>query len=211
VEITDLGELHYILGIQVKHDRTACTISLNQTTYIHNVLECFGMENLNPVSTPLNTKGRLSAAQSPQTKEESKAYLEYARGLVYIQIVGSVIYVTQTRPDVLHAVGVLSQFSANPGKAHLESLKHVLRYLKVTAHFSLTLGQQGTNRIDLVGWTDLDWVQDPDTRQSISGFIFDVAGSKVAWSSKKQPTIALSTVESEYMAASNVTKEAIWL
>jgi len=96
VEITDLGELHYILGIQVKRDHTACTISLNQTTYICDVLECFRMENLNPVSTPLNTKERLSAAQSPQTKEESKAYLEYVRGLVYIQIVGSVIYVTDT-------------------------------------------------------------------------------------------------------------------
>ena len=211
VEITDLGELHYILGIQIKRDCTARTISLNQTAYIRDVLERFGMENSNPVSTPLNTKECLSAAQSPQTTEEKKAYLEYAGGLVYIQIVGSIIYVMQTRPDVLHAVGVLSQFSANPGKTHLESLKRVLRYLKGTAHYTLILGRQGMNSVDLVGWTDSDWAQDPDTRRSIGGFVFDVAGSKVAWSSKKQPTVALSTVESEYMAASNATKEAIWL
>ena len=169
------------------------------------------MQNLNPVSTPLNVCERLSATQSPQTTEEKKAYLEYAKGLVYIQAIGLVIYATQTRPDVLHAMEVLSQFSANPGKAHLESMKHVLRYLKGTAHFTLVLGHQGANRVDLVGWTDSDWVQDPDTRRSIGGFVFDIAGSKVAWSSKKQPTNALSTVESEYMAASNATKEAIWL
>ena len=207
VEITDLGELHYILGIQVKQDRAARIISLNQTTYIHDVLERFGMQNSNPVSTPLNVLERLSATQSPQTTEEKKAYLEYAKGLVYIQAIGSVIYATQTRPDVLHAVGVLSQFSANPGKAHLELMKCVLRYLKGTAHFALVLGCQGANRVDLVSWTDSDWAQDPDTRRSIGGFVFDVAGSKVAWSSKKQPTVALSTVESEYMAASNATKE----
>lgn len=93
----------------------------------------------------------------------------------------------------------------------LESLKRVLRYLKATAHYSLILGRKGANNVDLVGWTDSDWAQDPDTRRSIGAFIFDVAGSKIAWSSKKQPTVALSTVESEYMAMSNATKEAIWL
>ena len=212
VEITDLGELHYILGIQVKRDRVACIISLNQTAYIHDILERFGMQNSNPVSMPLNVHEHLSATQSPQTTEDKKAYLEYAKGLVYIQAIGSVIYATQTRLDVLHAVGVLSQFSTNLGKAHLKSMKRVLRYLKGTVHFALVLGCQGANRVDLVSWTDSDWAQDPDTgRRSIGGFVFDVAGSKVAWSSKKQPTVALSTVESEYMAASNVTKEAIWL
>ena len=116
------------------------------------------MENSNPVSMPLNTKEHLSAAQSPQTTEENRAYLEYAGGLVYIQIIRSVIYVTQTCPDVLHAVRVLLQFSTNPGKTHLELLKHVLRYLKGTVHYTLILGQKGMNSIYLVGWTGSDWV-----------------------------------------------------
>ena len=130
---------------------------------------------------------------------------------MYIQIVRSIIYMTQTRPDVLHAVRVLSQFSATPGTTHLELLKRILRYLKGMVHYTLILRQQGMNSVNLVGWTDSDWVQDPDTRQSISDFVFDVADSKVTWSSKKQPTVALSTVKLEYMAASNTTKEAIWL
>ena len=130
---------------------------------------------------------------------------------MYIQIVRSIIYMTQTRPDVLHAVRVLSQFSATPGTTHLESLKRIVRYLKGMVHYTLILGQQGTNSVNLVGWTDSDWVQDPDTRRSISDFVFDIADSKVTWSSKKQPTVTLSTVKLEYMAASNTTKEAIWL
>jgi hypothetical protein len=104
----------------------------------------------------------------------------------------------------------LAQFSANPGKAHIEAFKRLLRYLKGTAEFVLTLGSKDTGT-DLIGWTNSDWAQDPDSRQSVSGYIFDVTGGSVSWASKRQPTVALSTTEAEYMAASNTTKEAIWL
>jgi len=107
-------------------------------------------------------------------------------------------------------VSTLAQFSGNPGKAHFEAIKRVLRYLKGTASFGLVFGGSG-NDLDLVGWTDSDWAQDPDSRRSVGGFVFDVAGGSVSWSSKKQPTVALSTVEAEYIAASNATKEPIWL
>jgi hypothetical protein len=104
----------------------------------------------------------------------------------------------------------LAQFSANPGKAHIEAFKRLFCYLKGTAEFVLTLGSKDTGT-DLIGWTDSDWAQDPDSRRSVSGYIFDVAGGAVSWASKRQPTIALSTTEAEYMVASNATKEAIWL
>lgn len=136
--------------------------------------------------------------------------MTFAKGLKYIVIIGAILYMTQTRPDVQYAIGVLTQFGANPGIPHLEALKHILCYLKGMAHFGLTLG--GTsNGMDLIGWTDSDWAADLDMRRLTGGFVFDVAGSSVSWSSKKQPTVALSTVEAEYMAASNATKEAIWL
>jgi hypothetical protein len=99
----------------------------------------------------------------------------------------------------------------NPtGKPHYEVLKRVLHYLKSMAHFGLRLSSSA-NKVDLIGWTDLDWAQDLDMRCSISGFIFNIAGGSVSWSSKKQPTVALSTAKAEYMTASNATKEAIWL
>jgi hypothetical protein len=122
----------------------------------------------------------------------------------------SVLYATQTCPDCQYAVSTLAQFSANPGKAHFEAVKRVLRYLKGTADFGLTFGGSGEG-VDLIGWTDSDWAQDTDSRHSVGSFVFDVAGGSVSWSSKKQPMVALSTVEAEYMATSNATREAIWL
>ena len=103
------------------------------------------------------------------------------------------------------------QSGGSPGIPHLEAAKRILRYLRGTSHFLLALGRQDHDSVDLVGWTDSNWAKDPDSRCSVGGFVFDVAGSSVSWSSKKQPTLALSTVEAEYMAASNATKEAIWL
>ena len=86
-----------------------------------------------------------------------------------------------------------------------------MRYLKGIAHFGLVLGHHGEGLFDLVGWTDSSWAQDPDSHCSVGGFVFDVAGSSVSWSLKRQPTVALSTVEAEYMASLNAMKEAVWL
>jgi len=96
-----------------------------------------------------------------------------------------------------YATSTLAQFSSNPGKVHYEAVNRVLRYLKGTPHFGLTLG--GSNNlkgVDLIGWT-ADWGKDPSTRRSIGGFVFDIAGGSVSCSSKKQPTVALSTLEAE--------------
>src|SRR5271154_1077835 len=209
-DITDLGVLGHILGIQINRDRTIRTTRLNQTAYIQELLRRHGMQDCAPVSTPLAIKEKLSTAQSPTNPTEKAAYADHAKDLNYAECLGGILYVTQTRPDIQHAVGICAQFTTNPGKPHLEALKRILRYLKGTAHFGLTLGNKG-DQLDLVGWTDSDWAQDTDTRRSIGGFVFDVAGGSVSWSSKKQPTVALSTTEAEYMAASAATKEAIWL
>lgn len=210
LEVTDLGELRFILGIEITRNRGAHTVTLNQTAYIREVLTRYGMQNCAPVSTPLVATERLTAGQSPTTPAQIQATISYANGASYPERIGALLYATQTRPDCQYAVSTLAQFSINPGKAHFEAVKRVLRYLKGTESFGLTLGGSDDG-FDLIGWTDSDWAQDIDTRRSVGGFIFDVAGGSVSWSSKKQPTVALSTVEAEYMAASNATKEAIWL
>jgi hypothetical protein len=91
------------------------------------------------------------------------AYTQSSNSIVYLEGIGSVLYITQTRPDIQHSVGILPQFSANPGKAHIEAFKRLLRYLKGTAEFVLTLGSKDTGT-DLIGWTDSDWAQDPNSR-----------------------------------------------
>jgi hypothetical protein len=184
---------------------------MNQTTYINQILTCFSMSDCTPVSTPLAVKHNLSASQSPKTEAKCEEYLKFANSLQYLEMVGALLYTTQTHPKIQHSVCVASQFCGNPGKPHLEAVKHILHYLKGTAHFVLMLGRNQDGSVDLVGWTDSDWVQDPDTQRSIRGFVFDIVGGSVSWSAKKQLTVILSTLEAEYMAASNATKEAIWL
>jgi len=210
-EISDLGELKYILGIQIMRNREVRTISMNQTAYIHQILAYFGMSECAPVSTLLTIKHNLSTSQSPKTEEEVTKYLKYANGLHYLEIVGALLYATQTHLDIQYAVSIVSQFDGNPGKPHLEAAKHVLCYLKGTADLRLTLECSGSKSVDLIGWTDSNWAQDANSRRSISGFFFEIASGSVSWSAKKQLIIALSTVEAEYMVATNAMKEAIWL
>jgi len=171
----------------------------------------FGMESFSPVSTPLAVKHDLSLSQSPSTEAEKQAYQDYASDIPYLSLVGSLLFATQTRPDIQFAVGLIAQFGSNPGIAHFKTAKRVLHYLKGTADYNLVLGRRRERRFDLIGWSDSNWAQDVDDCRSTSGFVFDVAGSSVTWSSKKQPTVATSSVEAEYVASANATKEAVWL
>ena len=136
---------------------------MNQTAYIHQILTCFGMSECTPISTPLAIKHNLSTLQSPKTEEEVTKYLKYVNGLHYLEIVGALLYVTQTRLDIQYAISIVSQFGGNPQKPYLEAAKHVLCYLKGTANLGLTLGCSGSESVDLVGWTDSNWAQDTDS------------------------------------------------
>jgi len=210
-EITDLGELKHILGVLISRDRPRRLIYLNQAAYIQRMVTRFGMEGSSPVSTPLAVKHSLSLSQSPKTEAEKRAYQDYAGYTPYLSLVGSLLFATQTRPDIQFAVGLVAQFGSNPGIAHHEAAKRILRYLKGTANYNLVLGRRKEGKFNLIGWSDSNWAQDVDDHRSTSGFVFDVAGSFVTWSSKKQPTVATSSVEAEYIASANATKEAVWL
>ncbi|TFY78604.1 hypothetical protein EWM64_g5407 [Hericium alpestre] len=129
VEVTDLGDLHWILGIEIKRDREARTIHLSQHSYIDSILRRFNLEDAKPVSTPMETHLRLSTAQSPSTTAE---YAQM-RDVLYREAVGALMYASlATRPDISYAVLVLSRFATNAGPAHWEAVKRVFRYLKGT-------------------------------------------------------------------------------
>jgi len=210
-EITDLGELKHMLGVLVTRDRSRRLIYLNQSAYIQRTITRFGLKNSTPVSIPLAVKHDLTLSQSPTTEAEKCAFEDYAGDTHYLLLVGSLLFATQTRPDIQFAVGLVAQFSNNPGIAHLEAEKRILCYLKSTVDYNLVLGKREKGKFDLVGWSDSNWAQDRDDCRSTSGFVFDVAGSFISWSSKKQATVATSSIEAEYIASANATKEAIWL
>ena len=112
-----------------------------------------------------------------------------------------------TRPDISYAVGVVAQFCGSPNQSHLTAAKRILRYLKGTAQYALSYRKD----CDIVGFSDSDWAGNLDDRKSISGNLFVYGGGAISWLSKKQPVIALSTSEAEYIALSYAVQEAIWL
>jgi hypothetical protein len=127
----------------------------------------------------------------------------------YANAVGCLMYVMVcTRPDISHAVGVVSRYMENPGREHWATVKWVLRYLRGTSDYCITF--DGCNDT-VCGYVDSDFVGDLDKRRSTSGYVFTLAGGSISWMSKLQETIALSTTEEEYIVVSHACKEAIWL
>ena len=135
------------------------------------------------------------------------------KNVPYQSAVGSLMYaMVATRPDIAFAVGNVSQFMANPGKAHWGAVKHIFRYLRGTTNDGLEFsGSNGGQLSKLVGYSDADWAGNLDDRRSTTGYTFILGGASISWSSKRQPTVALSTTEAEYMASTQTTKEAVWL
>ncbi|XP_068318544.1 secreted RxLR effector protein 161-like [Pyrus communis] len=127
----------------------------------------------------------------------------------YASAVGSLMYVMLcTRPDICHVVGIVSRYQSNPGQAHWQAVKRIMRYLQGTK--DLTLYYQGWD-LKLRGYSDANWASDKDERKSTSGCAFVLGNGIVSWCSKKQTCIALFTMESEYVAIGLVVQEAVWL
>lgn len=203
--MTDLGELHHCLGIEFKRDRVARTITLSQKHFIQEVLERFGMQDCKPIGTPLDANSKLVKL----TDEEFKQYDEQMQGIPYKQAVGALMYImVGTRPDLAFAQSVVSQHMSRPGPMHWAVVKRVMRYLKGTMDVGLCLGGKD---IALKGYCDADWAGDASDRRSTTGYVFMLGNGAISWNSKRQPTIALSTTEAEYMAASQCCREAFWL
>jgi transposase InsO family protein len=204
-EMKDLGEAHYILGIEVCRNRQEKSIRISQSKYIDDILRRFNMTDSLSVSTPLEIGLKLNKGMAPSSEEERKEM----ENIPYKSAVGSLMYaMLGTRPDICYAVGALSRFSSNPGATHWKAVKRVFKYLKGTKDFAI---EYKADEDDLKGYSDADWAGDIDDRRSTTGYTFIIAAGAVTWSSKKQPTVALSTTEAEYMAITQAAKEAIWI
>jgi len=209
-EMTDAGELHWMLGIKVERDKKQRIGTLSQTAYIERIIEKFGMQDSKPLVVPLTIGQKLSKSQCPVTQEERQEM----QTIPYRELIGSLMYAALgTRPDICFAVTFLSQFLQNPGQAHWREAKRVIRYLKGTKEKKLVYCNQNRplDNFKLEGFADASWGNDEDDRHSISGYVFTKYGGAISWSSKKQHIVALSSTEAEYIALTHATKEAIWL
>ena len=196
----DLGPAKHFLGMSIRRDRVSRELWLGQPTYTQEILARFGVSGGRPKRIHLDVNVKYSAFGEEADKEEAGRYPE---------LVGCLLYLAGcTRPDLAHSVGILSRFCANPMKDHIDAGKQILRYLAGTSDLGL-LFSSGEN--ELVGYSDADFAGDPDKRRSTSGYVFVLNNTAVSWCSKIQATVAASTCEAEFIAASFAGKEALWL
>lgn len=196
--VKDLGPVKWFLGFEVKRDRPNKTIAIRQTAYIEQLAERFGLENPRPISTPMESNLVL-IPNDGKTASTKHPYRTLIGGLLWVAMV--------YRADIVFATITLAQFSSDPTDEHWEAAKRVLRYLVTTKELWLVLGGDNSS---MEAYTDSDWASSYH-RHSIGGYCFFMGDELVSWSSKKQRLIALSSTEAEYIAASEVTKEATWL
>lgn len=169
-EISDLGELKQIVGLEVTGDRAKGTMKLSQSRYIERIVERFGMMNSHAVRMPMDPNVGLL-----KTPEDVQYDLP-----LYSSIVGSVMYAALgTRPDIVFAVQNLSQFLSNPSPVHFTAAKRLLRYLNATKYFGITYSK--TSSLEVEGYVDADWAGNPDDRRSITGYVFLLANAPVTW------------------------------
>ncbi|GKA92256.1 putative RNA-directed DNA polymerase [Tanacetum coccineum] len=201
----DLGPAKQIIGIRIFRDRGAKKLHISQEQYIEKVLCRFNMDKAKVVSSPLTTNFKLTDKDCPSSKKN----IEKMDRVPYASAVGSLMYaMVCTRPDLAHAVGVVSRFLSNPGKKHWEAVKWIFRYLRGTSKLGITFGN---GKPMIVSFTDSDMAGNKDNMKSTSGYLMTFARGTVSWQSRLQKCVALSTTEAEYMATTEACKELLWL
>lgn len=208
VELKDLGEPKYILGIEVHHDKKTRTLTLSQRKQIDDLLKDFHMEDCKPVKTPMEiSQWKLMskwANKGDGAPEVEQKQLE----VPFQSLIGRLMYLVQgTRPDITFATNFLSQFTKSFSHEHWRMAKRILRYLKGTRDTALSFATRGQN---IVGYADASW-NEQGHGSSRSGYVFTFSGGAVSWRSCKQSLVALSTCEAEYVALAETIKEGKWV
>ena len=204
-EMEDQGEANFILGMVIKRDREKRILTLNQATYVKNILKKFGMLDCRPCCVPWNQNVHFSSLQEDDEIFDKSVYQEAIGSLVYAAIA--------TRPDIHATVIMLSRFMSNPGKVHWNGIKQIFRYLNSTLNYGLKFSGScnGSNNIELTGFSDSEYAGCYDTRRSTSGYVFQLGGGPISWQSRRQPLVTLSVTEAEYVALTYATQEAIFI
>ena len=198
-KMTDMGEASLVLGMEIKKDREAGTLTISQEAYCKSILERFGMSDCKPASTP-GYGSEISNNQPENTllNEETRKY----QG-----IVGSLMYFAQVlRYGILYATGQLARPMMKPSKVHMVAAKHTLRYLEETTNFSITYKKCG---FKLATFSDSNRANNPDNGKSTSSYVTMLANAPMSFRSGLQGLTAMSTMEAELVASTLAMKEAV--
>ena len=196
-EISMMGELSFFLGLQVKQTKDG--IFLCQSKYYKEILKKFEMESCKEASTPMPSSCYMDVDSVGKSVDQTK----------YRGLIGSLLYLTASRPDIMFAVCLCARYQAYPKESHFKAAKRILKYLKGTS--SVGLWYHSHSPIHLIGYSDSDFAGCKLDRKSTSGTCHLLGSSLISWHSKKQACVALSTVEAEYIAAGSCCAQILWL
>uniref|UniRef100_A0ACD5Z085 Uncharacterized protein n=1 Tax=Avena sativa TaxID=4498 RepID=A0ACD5Z085_AVESA len=195
--MTDLGPLRYFLGIEVSS--TSDDFSISQEKYIQDLFARAALANKRTVETPMELNVKLRPTDGDPLPDPTH----------YRHLVGSLVYLAVTRPDISYPVHILSQFVLAPTTVHYSHLLRVLRYLRGTITRCLFFPRSSS--LQLQCYSDATWANDPMDRRSLSTYCVFLGGSLVAWKTKKHVVVSRSSVEAELRAMASVTTEVTWL
>jgi hypothetical protein len=192
-----LGELNFFIGLQII--QTKIGFFIHQSKYVKDMLKKFQLEDCKAVSTPMTVGCKLS--KDDESKIVDTKY--------YRSMIGGLLYVTASRSDVKQVVGMVARFQEEPKESHVQVVKRICRYLKGT--IDLGLWYPSKDSFTLKAYPDVDWAGSIDDIKSTSGGAFFLGESLVAWISKKQSSISLSSTEVEYIAAAECFTQVEWM
>jgi hypothetical protein len=196
-EMSMIGELSYFLGLQVK--QSSAGIFISQEKYLKEMLKKFQMEYSSPVSTPMVVGCKLSKYDISLDVDQR----------TYRSMIGSLLYITASRPDTMQVVGMVGHYQSAPNQIHLVAIKRIFKYLKGTMTYGLWYPKN--QNFYLTAYSNADWANCVDERKSTSGGAFFLGDSLVAWISNKQGSIYLSTTEAEYIAIATCCTQILWM
>jgi hypothetical protein len=203
-KIKDMGDHSQLLGMHITRNRSACTISLNQSKCLRDILAKYGMTDFKPSSLPMDP-GFLSGLANM-----ASLHLAGLEKGVYPSFLGNLQYeAVSTRPYITTALSILGSAQDSPTDAHLHALKKVLRYFHGTIDMRLTWGRGTDHSLQLKGFADADWANDNNTRKSRSGYLFTLGRGPISYKSKQHICVAQSTCEAGYYSTSDATKEGL--
>ncbi|KAK2989348.1 hypothetical protein RJ640_013529 [Escallonia rubra] len=196
-EMSMMGELTFFLGLQIKQSKEGIFIS--QSKYTRELLKRFGLDNAKPRGTPISPSVNLVKDENGKDVDN-----KLFRGMI-----GSLLYLSASRPDIMFSVCICARFQACPKESHLSAVKRIFKYLSGT--LNLGLWYPRSSSLDLVGFSDSDYAGCLVDRKSTSGTCQFLGDALVSWHSKKQTSVALSTAEAEYVAAGSCCAQVLWM